>query len=53
MHARVADLLGPRAEAIIQLLEVGDTLRLGLEQEALADIAAQSFLFSASLRLSG
>jgi hypothetical protein len=38
MHAGVADLLGPRGEAIIEFLEAGDALCLGLEQESLADV---------------
>ena len=49
VHARVADLFAPGHEAIIQLLEVGDALGLGLEQEPLANVPAQPFLFSATL----
>ena len=36
MHAGVAHLLGPRGEAIIELLEAGDALGLGLEQKPLS-----------------
>ena len=50
VHARVAYLLNPGREAIIQILEGGDALGLGLEQEPLADVAAQPLLFSATLR---
>ena len=53
VHARVAHLLSPGHEAIIQLLEVGDALGLGLEQEPFADLPPQPFLFSAALGLSG
>ena len=50
VHARVADLLSPGHEAIVELLEAGDALGLGLEQEPLADVPSQPFLFSATLR---
>ena len=49
VHAGVAHLLGPGYEAIIQLLEAGDALGLGLEQEPLADVSPESFLFPATL----
>src|SRR5712692_2562205 len=50
VHARVAHLLGPGHEAIVELLEAGNALGLGLEQEPLSDVAAKPFLFSATLR---
>jgi hypothetical protein len=50
MHARVAHLLSPGHEPIIQLLEGGDALGFGLEQEPFADVAAEPLLFSATLR---
>src|SRR5260370_23730455 len=50
MHAGVAHLLGPGREAIVELLEVGDAVRLSLEQEPLSDVAQKSFLFAARLR---
>src|SRR4051794_27509187 len=50
MDARVAYLFNPGREAIIQILEAGDALGFGLEQEPLADVSPQSFLFSAPLR---
>ena len=50
VHARVAHLLGPGCEAIVELLEAGKALGLSLEQKPLSDVAAQPFLFSASLR---
>src|SRR5207248_6596766 len=50
VHARVAYLLGPSREAIVELLEAGDALSLGLEQEPLSNIAAEPLLFSATLR---
>src|SRR2546430_10022171 len=50
VHARVADLFGPGREAIVELLEAGDALGLGLEQKPLANVAAEALLFSASLR---
>jgi hypothetical protein len=53
VHARVADLFAPGYEAIIQLLEVGDALGLGFEEEPLAKVPSQSFLLSAPLWLSG
>ena len=49
--ARVAHLLGPRHEAIVELLETADALGFGLEQEPLADVAPQSLLLAAALRL--
>ena len=53
VHARVAHLLGPGREAIVELLEAGDALSLGLEQEPLSNVAAEPLLFSSALRLSG
>jgi hypothetical protein len=53
VYPRVAHLLGPGRETIIELLEAGDALGLGLEQKPLANVAAETLLFSASLRLSG
>jgi len=53
VYARIAHLLSPGHEAIIQLLEAGDAPGLGLEQEPLANVPAQPFLFSATLGLSG
>src|SRR6266566_8150636 len=50
VHPRVAYLFGPGHEPIIELLEAGDALGLGLEQEPLSDVAAEPLLFSASLR---
>src|SRR5713226_1700640 len=50
VHACVAYLLSPGREAIVELLEAGDTLSLGLEQEPLSNVAAEPLLFSASLR---
>src|SRR5712692_5927080 len=50
VHARVAYLLGPGREAIVELLEAGDALSLGLKQKPLSDVSAEPFLFSASLR---
>src|SRR5436190_11731833 len=38
VHARVADLFGPGTEAIVELLEAGDALGFGLEQEPLANV---------------
>src|ERR1700694_3818465 len=45
VHARVAHLLGPGREAIVELLEAGNALGLGLEQEPLSNIAAEPPLF--------
>src|SRR6266851_1022012 len=50
VHARVAYLLGPGHEAIVELLEAGDALGLGLEQEPLPNVPSQPFLFAATLR---
>ena len=50
VYACVAYLLSPGHEAIIQLLEAGDALGLGLEQEPLTNVPSQSFLLSATLR---
>src|SRR5713226_6101221 len=50
MHAGVAHLLGPGREAIVELLEAGDAVRLSLEQEPLSDVSQESFLFATRLR---
>ena len=50
VHARVAHLLGPCHEAIVELLEAGDALGLGLEQKPLSNVPSQPFLFAAALR---
>jgi len=50
VHAGVAHLLGPGREAIIELLEAGDAVRLSLEQEPLPDVSQESFLFATRLR---
>src|SRR5713226_5404287 len=50
VHARVAHLFSPGREAIVELLEAGDALGLGLEQKPLSNVPSQPFLFSAPLR---
>ena len=50
VHARVAHLFSPGREAIVELLEAGDALGLGLEQKPLSNLPSQPFLFSAPLR---
>ena len=46
---RVAHLLGPGQEAIVQLAEAGDAVRLGLGQEPFADEAIEPLLLAAAL----
>jgi hypothetical protein len=53
VHARVAYLFGPGHEAIVELLEAGDALGLGLEQKPFSNIAAEALLLSATLRTIG
>src|SRR6266566_2275732 len=45
VHARVAHLLGPRHEAIVELLEAGDALGLGLEQKPLSNVPSNLSCF--------
>ena len=49
MHARVAHLLGPGQEAIVELGVAGDAVRLGFEQEAFTDEAIEPLLFATPL----
>jgi hypothetical protein len=51
--AGIAHLLAPGQEAVVELGEAGDAVRLGFGQEALADEAVQPLLLAASFRLSG
>src|SRR5215831_10857045 len=53
VHAGVAHLLRPRRKAVIELLEAGDALGFGLEQEALADVAVEPLLLAAPGRRVG
>ena len=51
--AGIADLLAPGQEAVVELGEAGDAVRLGLTQEPLADEAVQPLLLAAPLRRVG
>ena len=53
MDAGVRDLLGPGTEGVVQLGEAFDASRLGLGEEALADVAIQALLLSPPGRLIG
>jgi hypothetical protein len=47
--ARVAHLLGPGQESIVQLGEAGDAVRLGLGEKTFADEAIEALLLAAPL----
>ena len=49
MLTRVADLLGPGQEAIVELGEAGDPVRLGFSQEAFTNETIEPLLFAAPL----
>jgi hypothetical protein len=51
--ARVADLLGPGQEAIVQFAEAGNAVRLGFAQEPLTNEAVEPLLLATTLGLSG
>jgi hypothetical protein len=53
MDARIAHLLHPGQEAIVELGEAGDAMCFGLEQKALADERIELFDLAPALRLSG
>ena len=53
MDAAVEDRLRPGQEAVVELVEVRDPDRLGLQDEPLPDDPVQPLLFAPALRLSG
>jgi len=50
---RIAHLLSPRHEPVVQLGKAGDAVGFGLAEESFADEAIEPLLFAAALGLSG
>jgi hypothetical protein len=53
VHAGVAHLLGAHRKAIVEPLEAGDALGLGLSEKGLANEAIEALLFATALGISG